>query len=142
MKKEYCLIVLSIILVSLIFFACEDEEDEEDPLIIDEPASLQTRIQQFLYDLNNDTNRNAIYRNLHSSIESAYRSGSAWSGEPFRVENIEFSFNLSYASNTASGTMSHNYDSNRSIEFEFLQDGDNWKISKITESSIQVIPNP
>ncbi len=129
-NKIIFLLIGLLVLLSLFFFACEEDVDP-----------VQERVDAFLSDLNNDAERDDIYQNLASSMNSAWVSPSAWLGNYFGWANEPFNFTgMTYGSSTASGTVTHSTDPGSSIEIYLIEEEtDNYKIYQIDVNSSSVI---
>ena len=122
-KKNSFFIISILVLLSLFFFACEEEP---------ETFSVQERVDAFLSDLNIDS-RTSIYEHLHSSIAGAWQSSVSWDGY-FSADNITFTYNIAnYAANSTTGTIYNSYDLLGSSLLITLEEDetDNWKITLI-----------
>lgn len=131
MYKKTILIVGIFIIVSLFFFACED---------VVESMSVQERVDNFLSDLNNDAERDDIYTNLTSDLQS-WANPTAWNNMYFDYVRIPFSISINnYGTSSASGTITSSWDASGSqIDF-FLTDVDgNYKINRIQINGSNVI---
>ncbi len=121
----------ALLAVSLfVFFSCQMEE----------PVSKEDRMDIFLEDLNEDLDRDEIYKNLHPDIRNAWKDPSSWSTTALRSDYEPFSFgSLSYGDTTVAGTITSDFHSGDPLEVQIKKDGDDWFIKKVIINSGDVI---
>ncbi len=130
-KKILLAIFACVVLLSMILIGCQ----------VEEPISKEDRMDQFEDDLNQDVDRNDIYKNLHPDIRDPWNDSELWDVSPLGYSKAPFSFgSLSYGSDTVTGTISNNVVTNWPLVVEMAKDGDDWYITKVTINSVQIIP--
>ena len=130
-KKILLAIFACVVLLSMILIGCQ----------VEEPISKEERMDQFEDDLNQDDDRNDIYKNLHPDIRDPWNHSELWDASPLSYSNRLFSFgSLSYESDTVTGTISYSGAANAPLIVEMAKDGDDWYITKVTINSAQIIP--
>ena len=130
------------LLVSLGLFlqGCQQPEEVET-------VSVKERIEMFLDDLNDDDDRNDIYKQLHPDIRNAWKDPTVWAttpfdydtGEPFDLEDMD------YGSTSADGVFvsADLLYNGEAISFKMEEDEmDVWYINKILVDSVEWIPDP
>ena len=96
-KLLYTLALLCLITFLVFIQGCEEEDG----------VTVEERVDSFLDDLNNDTDRDTIYLNLHSNIQATWADPTQWLGSVFRYAYAPFDFeSMTYGSNSATGTLS------------------------------------
>ncbi len=97
-------------------------------------VSIEQRITDFLSDLNTDTGRTVIYKNLHPDIQAAWRDPNAWLTTSFDAANRPFAFpTMTYGSSSASGTVTYAPSFSYPIAFTMKEDNpDEWFILSIS----------
>jgi hypothetical protein len=114
-KKRTALTLTAILLLGFLLVVAGCEALQQ--------LSIEKRIDEFLSDLNTDTGRTRIYKNLHPDIRAAWQAPATWSTSPLRAAYAPFSFtSMTYGDNYAEGDITSG-GPNDTIYFEMMKDG-------------------
>jgi hypothetical protein len=128
-KTRMAMLLVAVSLLVCAFYSCSTDDDDED-----EALSISERITRFCDDYNNSRNRirnNFVTGNALANSDISYWNmffgGSASNHQP-----ITYSITTAEAISTVTITCSK-YSSGHVYTFAMMQEGDNWKISGISE---------
>jgi hypothetical protein len=129
-KTRYAIFYLTVLaLLTLLFNSC-------NPLY----TTMEQRLAQFESDLNNDTGRTEIYKNLHPSIADAWKDNAVWIGI-FDINDAPYHFNNEvYTDSKITGTWSNKIFSDDDFVCEMAEYGtEGWFITSFSSNGSLII---